>query len=193
MFSTTKNMKDIPVTIFLGVIIVVIFLLYSNTVLKSIPCGNSIIDVFKTNFVHIDLYHIIANLTSLYALSRIEIAIGWQKFLGLTMFLLIFNTIIEWAAKKLFPSLVCSIGFSGVLFGFMTWELVATKKLDLYLLASIIMITVLPSVRNKKASLRGHAIGAFSGIIGGLIWKYVVGGNGAQNISNGGSISLISK
>ena len=31
-------------------------------------------------------------------------------------------------------------------------------------------MVALPSIQNPKASLSGHAIGAVSGIIGGLLW-----------------------
>ena len=169
----TVNYKDVPVSVFFGISILLIFILYTTSVIKTIPCGEGILNTFMRNFIHIDIYHIIANLFSLYALSRVEQKIGLQRFLILILFLLAFNTIIESAAKKVKPDLKCSIGFSGVLFGIMTWELITTKKLDLYLLLSIITIIILPSLQNSKASLVGHAIGAVSGIIGGLIFKFI--------------------
>lgn len=67
----------------------------------------------------------------------------------------------------------CSIGFSGILFGLFTWELVSKKKFDVEILIAMIIMVVGPSLRSKKVSLSGHAIGAVSGIIAGISWKYI--------------------
>lgn len=166
-------MKD--VSIFLATSIIVIFMLYSFSLIKTIPCGNDLLKTFSRNFIHIEKYHLISNLIALYALSRIEEKIGMKRFLLLIIFLLVFNTIIETITLKLYPSFKCSIGFSGVLFGVLSWELVMTKKIDIYLVLSILLITVTPSLKNKNISLVGHMVGAFSGLIGGVIWKYISG------------------
>jgi hypothetical protein len=67
----------------------------------------------------------------------------------------------------------CSIGFSGILFGLMTWELITTRKIDIELLLAIVVTVVAPSIGNKKVSLTGHTIGAVSGVLGGIIWKFI--------------------
>ena len=112
--------------------------------------------------------------TTLYALARVERDIGAKKFISLLLFLLVFNSIVEVAVYKIFPNIPCSIGFSGVLFGIMTWELVTTKELDFILLTSIVSMVAVPSIQNNNVSLIGHSIGAISGIIGGLIWKKLI-------------------
>lgn len=165
--------NDIPVSIFLAVTIVVVFSLYLTTAIKTIPCGKDVMSSFMSNFVHIDPYHLMANLFAMYALSRVERDIGGKRFTALIIFLLIFNTIAEVTAHKLFPEMPCSIGFSGVLFGIMTWELASKKDLDFVLTTSIVSMVVLPSVQNPKASLMGHAVGAIAGVVGGLLWKRI--------------------
>jgi membrane associated rhomboid family serine protease len=166
-----EQFQDIPVSLFLAVSIVVVFALYLTTAIKSIPCGKDVMSSFLSNFVHIEPSHLMANLFALYALSRVERDIGTKRFVTLIIFLLIFTTISEVIAYKLFPDMPCSIGFSGVLFGIMTWEIVTKKDVDLILIASIVGMVVLPSVQNSKVSLMGHAVGAVAGVVGGLIWK----------------------
>lgn len=175
-----QQLKEIPVSLFLSVSIIIIFSLYLTTAIKTIPCGNDVMSSFFSNFVHVDSYHLMSNLIALYALSRVERDIGVKKFIGLILFLLIFNTIAETIIHKAYPQMKCSIGFSGVLFGIMTWEIITKKDLDFILILSIV-IMVIPSVQNPKVSFTGHAVGAIAGVIGGLAWKKlspVIGFNG---------------
>jgi membrane associated rhomboid family serine protease len=165
------NEKNVPVSIFISVFIIVIFSLYSTSVIKIIPCNKNMIPAFCSNFVHIEPEHLILNLYALYSLSRVEIMIGSKQFAILIIFLLFVNTLFESILHKLYPSLQCSIGFSGILFGIMTWELITNKGFDLYIATSIIAMVLIPSITNKKASLEGHIIGAISGIIGGFVWS----------------------
>ena len=51
------------------------------------------------------------------------------------------------------------------------------KKFDVELLLAIVIMVVGPSLQRKEVSLSGHAIGAVSGIVAGLIWKFVNKGN----------------
>lgn len=166
----TQQYNDIPISIFFSILIIIIFLLYTTTIIKTIPCGNSLLENFYSNFIHTDPYHIMSNLYAIYAISRVERKLGTKKFIYLTIFILIINTILETIAKSLKPSLPCSIGFSGVLFGIMTYELVSEKDLDIYILSSIAIMLAAPSMKNNNVSLISHAIGAFTGIIGGLLY-----------------------
>jgi membrane associated rhomboid family serine protease len=163
--------EDVPVSVFLAVSIIIVFSLYISAAIKTIPCGKDIMSSFFSNFVHVDSYHLFANLFSLYALSRVEREIGAKRFLGLVVFLLIFNSLVETMIHKVYSEMKCTIGFSGVLFGIMTWEIVSKKELDSILALSIFAMVLMPSVQNPKASLVGHTVGAVAGIIGGLLWK----------------------
>lgn len=166
-----KDYKLVPVSTFIAISLIVIFLLFNAKVVTSIPCGKSIHDVFMSNFVHIDTVHLISNLFALYAVSRVEMYMGFQPFICLLIFLLIFNTLAEVVAKRLFTSLNCSIGFSGILFGFMTWELASQMKVDVELVIAITIMIAGPSIQHSNVSLSGHLIGAISGVIAALLWK----------------------
>lgn len=166
--------NNIPISIFISTSIIVVFSLYFTTAIKTIPCGKDIMSVFLGNFIHIDPYHLLANLFGLYSLARIEREIGTTKFIGLLVFLLLFTSITEVALHKMYDKIPCSIGFSGVLFGLIAWEMVSKRELDFVLVLSIFMLVSAPSVNNPKASFIGHGIGAVSGIIGGILWKKIM-------------------
>ena len=106
----SSQFKDIPVCLFLAVSIVVVFALYVTTAIKTIPCGKDILSSFCSNFVHIEPYHLMANLFALYALARVERDIGPKHFGALIVFLLLFTSIVEVISHKLFSKLPCSIG-----------------------------------------------------------------------------------
>ena len=165
--------KDVPVSLFLAVSIVVIFALYVTAIIKTVPCGKNVLSMCCSNFVHIEPYHLAANLLALYALTRIERDIGPKRFGSLILFLILFTSIIEVIVHKVVDGFPCSIGFSGILFGIMTWELITKKGLNLIIVISIIGLVAMPSVQNSKVSLIGHAVGAVTGVIGGLLWKFL--------------------
>lgn len=171
MITVNKDPKNVPVTVYIAISLIVVFLLFNAQVITAVPCGKGIHEVFMSNFVHIDVMHLVSNLYALYAISRVEQEMGFQPFIWLLIFLLIFNTLAEFITKLIWKDLSCSIGFSGILFGLITWELVSKKKFDVELMIVIIIMVVGPSLKNKKVSLFGHAIGAVSGIIGALMWK----------------------
>lgn len=171
MVNVKRNPKDVPVSVFIAVSMIVVFLLFNAKVITALPCGKGMREVFMSNFVHIDAMHLISNLYALYAVSRVEQEMGFQSFIWLLIFLLIVNTLAEFIAKRIWQDMPCSIGFSGILFGLLTWELVSTRKFDVEVFLAIIIMVVGPSLTNKKASLSGHIIGAISGILGGFAWK----------------------
>jgi membrane associated rhomboid family serine protease len=167
----THNITDVPICVGLATIIVIIFSLYFTTLVKTLPCGSGVMDRFYSNFVHTTIPHMIGNLIGLYALARVEKNMGTKKFAILVAYLLIFNTLAESLLHTLVPSTPCSIGFSGILFGILTWELVTHKGIDKTILASILLITVFPTiVKGDKVSLGGHLIGSLSGVIGALLY-----------------------
>ena len=168
------HFKDIQVSLFIAVSVVIVFALYITTAIKTIPCDKNLMSIFFSNFVHLEPSHLIANLFALYNLARVEKQLGPKKFGCLIVFLLIFTTVTEVCAHKLFSELKCSIGLSGILFGIMSWELTTKRGLDLMIVLSIIGVVVTPTVQNSKgSSLLGHAVGAIAGVIGGILWKMV--------------------
>lgn len=167
------NTTKLPVSSFIAISIIVIYLLFTTNIISEIPCGTSIHTIFMNNFVHIDGAHLISNLYALYAISRIEEKMGFKPFIWLIVFLLAFNTLVEYMLRNVIKDMNCSIGFSGILFGLITWELLTTRKLDVQLIISILISVITPSFSNKKVSLSGHVVGALSGVIGGIIWKTI--------------------
>ena len=135
----TFNPKEVPVSVFYCVSIIIVFLLYISNVIKSIPCGKDMKHVFMTNFIHIDFEHLLANLFGLYSLSRVERNMGTKPFFFLVLYLLIVSSVIESIIHKIFKNIPCSIGFSGVLFGVMTYEIIKTKKINIFLVGSILL------------------------------------------------------
>jgi membrane associated rhomboid family serine protease len=173
MITIKKDPKDVPVSVFIALSMIVVFLLFNAKVVTAVPCGKSIHEVFMSNFVHIDTMHLMSNLYALYTISKVEQEMGFTPFIWLLIFLIVFNTIVEFIARRVWKNMACSIGFSGILFGLFTWELVSKKKFDVEMLIAIVIMVVGPSLKNKKVSLSGHAVGAVSGIIAGIIWKFI--------------------
>lgn len=173
MITVKRDPKDFPVSVFIAISMIVVFLMFNANVIAVLPCDKGISDVFMSNFVHIDAMHLISNLYALYAVSRVEQEMGFQSFIWLLIFLLIVNTLTEFVSKRIWEDMPCSIGFSGILFGLMTWELVSKREFDVEVFLAIIIMVVGPSLTNKKVSFSGHVIGAVSGIIGGLLWKLI--------------------
>jgi len=168
-----RNTNQAHVSTFIAISLIIVYLLFTAKVVSDTPCGTGIHQVFMSNFIHIDTSHLVSNLFALYAISRVEDQMGFKSFIWLIIFLLAFNTLVEYIARKIWKDMKCSIGFSGILFGLMSWELITTRNVDIKLLAAIVVTVIAPSIKNKKASLSGHVIGAVSGVVGGIIWKFI--------------------
>lgn len=169
-----ENIIKSPISSFIATSLVVIYLLFNMNILSEIPCGKNIGNVFFSNFTHIEYSHLISNIYSLYAISRIERQLGMKKFICLLIFLLMFNTIVTWLARLYIKNWNCSIGFSGILFGLLSWEIFSNKSVDINIIISIVILVITPSINGKNISFIGHLLGAISGIIGGLLWKILV-------------------
>lgn len=170
MDSTVKNS---PICAFIASSVILIFSLYTTSVIKSVPCGKNMKDVFLSSFVHVDSFHLFSNMYALYALSRVERYLGTKKFFSLVVFLLFVNTLFETALHKVTDKIPCSIGFSGVLFGIMTWEIVTNRGIDIHIASSIMLMVILPSLQFKNVSFSGHLVGSISGIIGGVLYNKI--------------------
>lgn len=164
------KIKQTPFTAFICVFILTIFLLYVTNVIKEVPCEKDMKSIFISNFIHTDFFHVAANLYGLYSLSRVELDIGPKKFFTLLIFLLVFGTVLEGILHRIINT-PCSIGFSGVLYGIMTFEIMYNKKFDYNIFISIILNIIVSKLGNRNLSLNGHIIGAISGILGGIIFN----------------------
>jgi membrane associated rhomboid family serine protease len=159
-----ESFKKIPICSFITVSLVIIFSLYFTNVFKSIPCEKNMTNTFISNFIHVDFIHLCSNIFSLYSLSVIEERLGSKQFFILLLFFLMMNTILESILHKIM-NLQCSIGFSGVLFSIVTYELLSNKVLDINILISIVANLFTLPLKDKKISFYGHVIGVISGIL----------------------------
>lgn len=166
------HIQENPICSFISVLLVVIFSLYLTTAIKTIPCEKDMKSVFISNFIHLDFLHLLSNLYGIYSLSRVEITLGPKKFFLLIFFLLTFNTVFESVLHTLIDS-PCTIGFSGILYGVLTFEFVYSGKFDYNLLSSILGLLFINKFIDKKSSLTGHLVGAISGIISGFLYKKI--------------------
>jgi membrane associated rhomboid family serine protease len=155
-----QELSEIPVCNLLAFILIIIFIMYNTSFLKTLPCGKGILNSFYSNFVHLDKIHIFSNISALYFLSRLEKKVGSFIFLYIISGLLVVNTFFTVMLNKVFPKIPCSIGFSGILFGLLGWELLIFKTIDpLFILTALII-----SVQDSKVSTIGHATGLVSGM-----------------------------
>ena len=68
----------------------------------------------------------------------------------------------------------CSIGFSGILYGVFTFEVISKHKyVDYKILGSIVLNIMFSKITNSKSSLYGHIIGVISGVCGALLYKKI--------------------
>ena len=172
--SIQKNiLKNCPVCSFLFVVLIIIFSMYFTSALKTIPCEKNMVNVLYSNFIHTDFYHLAANLFGLYSLTDVEIRLGSKKFLTLILFLILFTSLLEIILYRLIKT-PCSIGFSGILYGVFTFEVISKHKyVDYKILGAIILNIMFSKIMDSKSSLYGHIIGVISGICGALIYKKI--------------------
>lgn len=169
----TNILKKCPICSFIFVLIIIVFSMYFTSALKTVPCEKDMISVLYSNFIHTDFYHLLANLFGIYSLTNVEMRLGSKKFLTLILFLIFFTTLLEILLNKIIKT-PCSIGFSGILYGVFTFEIISKDKyVDYKILGSIILNIMFSKITNNKSSLYGHVIGVISGVFGALIYKKI--------------------
>lgn len=164
------KLTRIPISSFIATILIIIFLLSFSTLLKIEPCNKDFLSSIVSNFLHMDIIHLIFNLYGLYILSRLEVEVGSTHFGIILVFIVLINTFIEILLHKLI-NLPCSIGFSGILYGILTYELISENKQVSYDIALIVIYDIIASRFDKRISLISHFIGVVSGILVGLLMK----------------------
>jgi membrane associated rhomboid family serine protease len=171
--TKTNILKNCPICSFIFVILIILFSMYFTSALKTIPCEKNMISVLYSNFIHTDFYHLMANLFGLYSLTYVEIRLGSKKFLTLILFLLFFTSLLEIILYRIIKT-PCTIGFSGILYGVFTFEIISKDKyVDYKILGSIFLNLIFSKIMNSKSSLYGHIIGVISGVCGALIYKKI--------------------
>lgn len=157
----------------IGSVLIVVFLLFSSNVLTEVPCGRTPSDVFKSTFIHTDPVHLMENMYFLYAMSAVEERMGSKPFTWLVLWLFAFCALGEWLVKDMIQSSKCSVGFSGVLFGMITWDMASNNGVDKGLIAAAAIQVASASKYGDNRDNVGHAIGAVAGILGGMLWAQI--------------------
>ena len=150
--------------------IIAIYVLYSLKILTKIPCDNSFINILIRNFIHTNMLHIISNIAGLVILYKIESMSGFHQFAMIFLSILLLNTIIEYILYS-FADINCSIGLSGIIFGFAIFELINHTECTLSALTALLAMIVIPSIKNTNISIIGHLTGVLSGFIVAVIYK----------------------
>jgi len=163
------GVKSRPMFWLIAAVLVAVYWAYRSGRFTELPCGPGWLEAFKRNFVHVDLTHLAANLVSFWILSRIELAKGSKHYAALILVLLVLFTTGEVLLHLGQGPQKCAIGFSGILFGLLAWEIVTNHaNLNGQLFVGLLLTLVGTSFKNPKASLQGHALGVAVGLLAGF-------------------------
>jgi len=151
--------NDKKVSLYIALINIIVYFLYKIELFKEIPCQDDLISNIQRDFIHIKFTHLLLNLTGLYVLSNIEKIIGTDKFLKLLVFIIIITSLIE----TQFYNSYCSIGFSGILYALLAYQMLILKKIEVDV---IIVLILLHFTQDGVTSNSFHLIGFLTGIAG---------------------------
>lgn len=151
--------NDRKVSLYIGLINLIVYLLYKMEFFNEIPCDGLISNI-KGDFIHINFKHILLNLIGLYILSNIEKHIGSEKFLKLVVFIIATTSIIE----SQFYRNYCSIGFSGILYGLLAYQMLILQKIEIDII--IVLLLLYFTQKDNVTSNSFHFIGFLSGVAG---------------------------
>lgn len=152
-------------TFVIFLVLLAVYIAYHARIVTTIPCGGGVLDGVVRSFTHISTPHFLANLAGIYLLYRAEVQVGTSKFLRVFFSILVLSVGIE-ILFGMFFNCSCSIGFSGVLFGFASWSLFTEKEVNYSLLVGLVgLITVTSVMRGQKVSTTGHVAGFLAGIL----------------------------
>ena len=151
--------KQISSSLYIAVINIAVYLLYKIKFFDSTNiCNDDILSRIQGSFVHVNFTHLAMNLIGLYILSDIEKVVGSEKFIKVVLFIIASSSIIETILKT-----SCSIGFSGVLYGLLAYEMFIKKKIELDIIIVLVTLCFIPD-NYSNISHSGHLIGFVSGM-----------------------------
>ena len=96
--------------------------------------------------------------------SSIEKVLGSTQYLIIVLSLAVLQTLIEMISRN-FIDLTCSIGFSGVLYGILTWILLSGKQTNPKMIIAVLLSIFSSSAYDPRLSLSGHLMGVLAGFI----------------------------
>jgi len=148
----------------------------------QIFASNSLLDCNDTgiqrqvlhSLIHGSATHLLVNIFTFIQLYRLEQILGSRDYFILIVIILIMSSILYWLLNKLLygSEVICSVGFSGVLFGLLVWSRMVinggTFNLQEILLWSGLLI--IPVLQNPRISLLGHLSGLLVGL---MLWPFL--------------------
>lgn len=121
------------------------------------------------SLVHGSFTHLLINIFTFIQLYRLEQMLGSFNYFILILIILVLSSLLYWFINKLLygPSVVCSVGFSGVLFGLLVWSRMILNggAFDIKEIALWATILILPVLQNPRISLLGHLSGLLVGLV----------------------------
>lgn len=145
-------------------VIIAAFTLLAMITKKEEVCAKGMTGEMKRMFYHGGVAHAYSNLFVFAQLTTVlQPALGTAGYLTLVLVIMAINAIINFFLYQ--NDLVnCGIGFSGVVFGLFTWNLLFNNGFNLQSLIDLIILLA-PSFYDRRLSLSGHAIGILSGLL----------------------------
>lgn len=137
----------------------------------SFSCENDWWFVLRRNVTHVDTVHLMANIISLIQLRTIEERLGHSYVMMLLILFLVSNTILQQILRS-WTAVTCAVGFSGVIFSLLAWEMVTTSSQ----LSSVLMVVLFETIANSlhpQVSTSSHLLGALIGTVSGLIARQI--------------------
>ena len=149
-----------------------LFILFAGNSLNLADCtNNSFQQHLLHSFLHANMSHLMVNLYSIYNLSFLETTLGSTNYAVLITSILILSSYIQHLFGKMneagfFPFPTCAVGFSAVILGLVVYyNLTTGGGFNSEQLRQMIVLLIVPFIRNPKTSLAGH----LSGIIAGSV------------------------
>lgn len=168
-----RNKYDIALFLLFSIPMILITILYNIGTIKNVPCNNDLLSNISRNFIHLDISHIVGNLSVFYILSIALVkTFGFGYVVLLILALLVIIVIFETIYLKMTNNSSCSIGFSGILYGLLAWNILSQSSITASSIISIAILVIQPSLSSANVSLSGHIIGAVAGVL-----TYFVAGN----------------
>lgn len=142
----------------------------------STTATGSFIDCDDTSYLrqlyhsltHGNLLHLAINLYTFYQLSILETQLGSKNYFILLIAILFLSSGIYLLMNKLLygNKIVCSVGFSGVLFGLIVWSrFIMNGSFNTTDMKMLLVLLILPTLRNPQISFMGHLSGLLAGLI----------------------------
>ena len=181
-----KISKFRPVSVATALALTGVFAYEKSGKAAEVDCSNRFLPTMARDFIHQDTDHFASNMLALLLVSNVEAAVGSVEFLAAMGSILLLSALLTMGLTKMF-SLDCSIGFSGVLLGLMTFGLLVadSKTLNWSAVALLVLTSIAPLFTGNRGnvSVSGHLIGIAAGGLIGLAYRLVerIRGSDAAN------------